>query len=78
MELVSQVARKAMQAGLDEKDKFPGERSSEGVLAYPKTTDGACCEFRLRGLKCGASTLVGLVEQGVVRPAGHGLDLQWT
>jgi len=78
MDLVSQVERRAIEEGLAEKYEFPGERSSSSSLAYPKATEGAYRELRLRGLKCDAATLLGLVEQGVVRPAGEPPDLQWT
>lgn len=78
MDLVSKVERKAIEAGLAEKYEFPGERSSSASLTYPKTTEGAYKELRLRGLKCDASTLVALVERGVVRPAGEPSSLEWS
>jgi hypothetical protein len=58
--------------------RCPDKRSAGAALTYPKTTEGALRELRLRGLKCDAVTLLGLVERGVVRPAGEPPDLQWT
>ncbi len=78
MDLVSQVERAALQAGLAGKYKLPGEHACGAVLAYPKTTAGAYRELRLRGLTCDVPMLVGLVGQGVVRPAGEPSNLQWS
>ena len=75
MDLVSQIERKAVGAA---PAANCDPRAMGSSLAYPKTTEGAYRELRLRGLKCDAATLLGLVEQGVVRPAGEPPDLQWT
>lgn len=58
--------------------EFPGERSSSTSLHYPKNTEGAFRELRLRGLKCDASLLIHLVEERIVRPRGELSALEWS
>jgi len=78
MDLLPAVDRAKLKELLSEGKEFPGERSSSCSLVYPKTTEGAFRELRLRGLRCSASTLLQLVEQKIVRPAGELSNLQWS
>lgn len=75
MDVVSEIERAAIKAGLCEEHRDPDARSSGYSLVYPKTTEGTAEELRLRGLECNVSILVGLVECGVVQPAGDLSDL---
>jgi hypothetical protein len=58
--------------------EFPGDRKSSTSLTYPKNIEGAFRELRFRGLQCDASTLMQLIEQKVVRPAGELSALEWS
>lgn len=58
--------------------EFPNDRNTSSSLFYPKTTEGAFRELRLRGLQCDEATLLRLVEQQVVTPAGEPAALQWS
>lgn len=53
---------------------FAGSTDSSSALVYPKSTEGAFRELRLRGLQCDGLTLERLAEQGIVNPRrGHSL-----
>ena len=64
MDLVSQIERKAVEAA-PAVNYDP--RAMGSSLSYPKTTEGAHRELRLRGLKCDAATLSSS-KFGDVRP----------
>lgn len=48
--------------------EFPNDRDSSSALHYPKSTEGAFRELRLRGLECDGALLQSLAEQGVCDP----------
>ena len=48
--------------------RFAGDADRSATLAYPKSTEGAFRELRLRGLKCDAEILERLAEQRIVNP----------
>jgi hypothetical protein len=58
--------------------EFPGDRKSSSSLVYPKNTEGAFRELRLRGLNCDGITLWNLVAAGTVRPEGAREGMTWT
>ena len=61
--------------------EMPGDRSSSSSLAYPKYTEGAMRELRLRGLDCDGGLLERLADEGLVQPtlmAGSEGIRQWT
>lgn len=61
--------------------QFPGDRQSSSSLAYPKYTEGAFRELRLRGLVCDGELIEQLAVEGVVKPqkmAGSESILQWS
>jgi len=52
----------------------PGANTSGMSLFYPKHTEGAVAELRIRGLKCDGELLTQLAEQGIVKPGrGHSM-----
>jgi|GEM_PF-828373 len=52
----------------------PRGRDSSASLDYPKSTEGAMLELRLRGLDCDGELLTKLVEKGIVNPGrGHAM-----
>lgn len=52
----------------------PNHYNSSSSLQYPKHTEGAFRELRLRGLKCDEPMLQHLVERGICNPRrGHSL-----
>lgn len=53
------------------------DAKSSSSLVYPKNTEGAFRELRLRGLQCDAATLMELAEKQIVRPTGGLSDLEW-
>jgi len=58
--------------------EFPNDRNSSSSLHYPKSTEGAFRELRLRGLDCDGMDLWKLAAQGVVRPNGARPGMTWT
>lgn len=52
-------------------------RRSSTSLVYPKSTEGAYRELRLRGLECDQSDLLRLVADGIVSPSEDGDDIEW-
>lgn len=58
--------------------EFPGERKSSTSLVYPKNTEGAFRELRLRGLDVDGIYLWQLAEKGHVQPKGARPNMVWT
>ncbi len=58
--------------------EFPGDRRSSSSLTYPKSTEGAFRELRLRGLHVDGIYLWQLAEKGIVRPGGIRPGFTWT
>jgi hypothetical protein len=56
----------------------PGSRKSSTSLTYPKNTEGAFRELRMRGLHVDGIYLWQLAEKGMVRPTGARPDMTWT
>jgi len=56
----------------------PGSRKSSTSLTYPKNTEGAFRELRLRGLHVDGIYLWQLAEKGIVQPAGARPGMTWT
>jgi len=53
---------------------FPNSENSSSALVYPKSTEGAFRELRLRGLECDGPLLEQLVQEGIVAPkTGHAM-----
>ncbi len=78
MDLMPAEDREILKELMPEGIEFPRARSSSTSLTYPKTTEGAFRELRLRGLQCSASTLLELVEQHAVSPGGEWSSLEWS
>jgi len=45
-----------------------GDRKASCSLVYPKWTEGAVAELKLRGLDCNGAMLLTLAEKGIVNP----------
>lgn len=58
--------------------QFPGDRKSSTSLVYPKNTEGAFRELRLRGLQCDGIQLWELAKQGIAKPVGARPMMTWT
>jgi hypothetical protein len=53
---------------------MPGDRDASCSLVYPKSTQGAAAELKLRGLTCDEALLTRLAVEGVTNPdRGHSL-----
>ena len=59
-------------------DEWPNDPSSGMTLAYPKTTEGATRELRLRGLNVDGIYLWQLAKKGIVHPVGARPCMTWT
>ncbi len=46
----------------------PNGNKQGSTLEYPKHTEGAVSELKLRGLTCDGEKLVGMVSEGIVKP----------
>lgn len=66
--------------GADDEDWWarPEARSSSMSLVYPKTTEGAFRELRLRGLYVDGIYLWQLAQRGIVQPRGARPCMTWT
>lgn len=58
--------------------EFPGDKSRSVSLIYPKTTEGAFRELRLRGFDVDGMDLWKLAAEGIVRPKGARPGITWT
>lgn len=58
--------------------EFPGDRSRSVSLIYPKTTEGAFRELRMRGFDCDGMDLWRLAADGIVQPKGARPAITWT
>lgn len=58
--------------------EFPGDRKSSSSLTYPKSTEGAFRELRLRGLQVDGIDLWQLAADGIVEPTGARPGMTWT
>ena len=58
--------------------EFPNDRNSSSSLFYPKSTEGAFRELRLRGFDCDGMDLWKLAANEVVHPAGASPVMTWT
>ena len=53
---------------------LPGSSTSGASLTYPKHTEGAAAELKLRGLECDGFLLQQLADEGIIKPGrGHSL-----
>ncbi len=73
-----QMGRRQHLAPRSEDSKPTEEtKKSSMSLVYPKNTEGAYRELRLRGLECDGIVLWQLAAKGIVTPIGARREMQW-